>query len=133
MEAVMKEIRRGVWFVAIGFILFVGAQLIAGEPVKLNTKGFKEGCICTGQSYAGGSVYESVLVVAITPEGSDYWVFYPEHLEDRHRRHDGTLMALRMPTEQFLPRGKFRAGKMGRLRCPESLWGNDTQMANAER
>lgn len=105
---------------AIGITLFVAAQTFADEPAKLNPKGFIQGCVCTGEGYDGSARYEQVLVVAITPEGSDYWIFYPEHLEDRHRRSDGSLIALRLPTERFLQRGKFRQGKLGRLRCPEA-------------
>lgn len=132
----MQDIRRGMWLIAIGITLFCVAQSFAGEPVKLNVKGFKEGCVCTGESYQGGARYEKVLVVAMTPQGSDYWVFYTETqdmLETRHRRSDGTLMALMLPVERFLEKNKFRPGKAGRLKCPDTYWSAGGQTADASQ
>lgn len=127
----MRQIRVGLWFIAAAVWLTVGTTY-AGEPTKLNPKGFKDGCVCVGQGYNGSAAYEMVRVVAEMPGGGDYWVFYPEHLEERHRRHDGTLIALKLSRDAFIPRGKNGKGRLGRTRCPESMWGI-TSSITAER
>jgi hypothetical protein len=88
-----------------------------------------KGCTAVG-GYKGGDFtvrYEKTVAVAITPEGSDYWVFYPDDLE-RHRRTDGSLIALLLPTKRFIEDGKpkkilFTEHKMKICLCPKFFWG----------
>jgi len=129
--SVLKRLSPAVLILA--FLIFaISVSAEEKEKPRLNEKAFKQGCICTGESYSGDAQYDKVLAVAETPGGSEYWVFYPEDLEFRHRRSDGSLMALLLSKDVFLPRGQIRQGKIGPLRCPETMWGGGATVT-AER
>lgn len=129
-----RENPRAVFVTALLFALLIVISFNANadEPVQLNEKGFKKGCVCTGVNSAGDKSYEKVLVVAQNPGGGDYWVFYPDYREERHRRSNGSLIALRLPTEQFIPDHKFRTSRRGKIQCPPHFW-NQAPVQTAER
>lgn len=120
----MREIRFGVWLIALGITLFCVAQCLAEE-------GDEKGCYVTYNSMTGSFSYEPVLKVADKESASDegepeVWVFRVWNLEPPDK--DGKTHPVNIHESRYIPMRIFKEVPAGsfrkRIRCPEKLWGD---------
>lgn len=127
--------RRAVFAFAV--CLFAAFAVAEDPPTRIGKT--LKGCSAVG-GYVSGDFrirYEKVVAVAINPQGTDYWVFFPDELEQRHRRADKSLIALTLPTERFIEDGRpktiqFTEHKMVLCKCPRFFWGAGDPGVSAE-
>lgn len=119
----MRDIRRGMWLIAVGISLFVAGQCLADE------KGDVRGCYVTYLSGNGKFLYEPFLKVADkespAEDGkSEVWGFRPWNLEPPDR--EGKTHPVNISDDRFVPLGVFKLVPAGTreksVKCPDGLW-----------
>jgi hypothetical protein len=109
---------RGVQLALIALCLTFAA--CATAPVQ-HAKHYLNGCTAALSHATGSIFYERVVVVGITPQGSTYWVYYPDRRSEPKEGRKAYAEA--MPVEQFIERGKLGHAGGRPCRCPSELWG----------
>lgn len=115
MARELRHRTRVMYLMSVLLLIFVAC---ASAPVA-KTKHYLRGCTAA-LTTAGSVLYERVVVVGITPQGSTYWVFYPDRKTDLPEGRKAYAEAL--PVERFIEIGKNGHAGNRPCRCPEALW-----------
>lgn len=125
----MKDLKRGLWLVALGISLFVVATYVHAEVNAGNPKTDVRGCYCTYLGGSGKFLFEPFLKTADkespSEEGeSEVWGFRVWNFEPPDR--DGKTHPVNIPDSRWIPLGTFKEVRAGTARksikCPDGLW-----------
>lgn len=119
--------RLQVMYVMSFFLLvFVGC---ASAPVS-TAKRWMHGCTPSLNRTTGELNYAEVLVVGETPDGNDFWVYYPGRL--KQRKVEGKVPAERLSMAIFIENGAMKKVFGRPCKCPSRQWGVTSGVSAAD-
>lgn len=113
----MKDIRRGLWLIAIGVWMLVGATYVRADDVR--------GCMVSYFSQSGSYAFEPFLKVAdkesMAEDGApEIWGFRPWNLEPPDK--EGKTHPVNIREDQFIEMRTFKQVGPRKVRCPDHIW-----------
>lgn len=119
----MRDIRRGLWLMAIGITIFAAVQCLADEPSDVR------GCYARYNRMTGKFSFEPFLKVDVPPtDGEDgemqVWGFRVWNLEPPDK--NGKTHPVNIPETLFIPLNTYQEVPAGTrrksIRCPDGIW-----------